>query len=123
MCSVRLLIREVRIAICTSGEPESDSSRRYCPINSRFRSLVTVIAAVIPPLPRARLPLARDQRVRRISLRYKDFRDYSVKTTNLLQAAQCITDAGDCKGSRGLATAGRASGKRQPPGNAALPGD
>src|SRR5262245_43321288 len=44
MCSVRLLIRAVRMAICTSGEPESESARRYCWINSRFRSLVTVIA-------------------------------------------------------------------------------
>src|SRR6185503_14898075 len=43
MCSVRLLIRTVKMEICTSGEPESDSSRRYSVINSRFRSLVTVI--------------------------------------------------------------------------------
>src|SRR5947207_1956604 len=48
MCSVRLLIRVVRIAICTSGDPESDSSRRYSWINSRFRSLVTVIAGRVP---------------------------------------------------------------------------
>src|SRR5262245_3435402 len=45
MCSVRLLIRTVRIAICTSGDPESESARRYCWINSFFRSLVTVIAS------------------------------------------------------------------------------
>src|SRR3954452_9598141 len=44
MCSVRLLIRVVRMAICTSGEPESLSVRRCSWINSRFRSLVTVIA-------------------------------------------------------------------------------
>src|SRR5437879_1357922 len=45
MCSVRLLIRTVRTAICTSGDPESESARRYSWINSRFRSLVTVIAS------------------------------------------------------------------------------
>src|SRR5262245_11688440 len=44
MCSVRLLIRDVRIAICTSGDPESDPERRYCSINSFFCSFVTVIA-------------------------------------------------------------------------------
>src|SRR5688500_9127196 len=40
MCSVSVLIRDVRIAICTSGEPESFSFRRYSPINSRLRSFV-----------------------------------------------------------------------------------
>src|SRR6186997_3244706 len=40
MCSVSELIRDVKIAICTSGEPESFSSRRYSPINSRLRSFV-----------------------------------------------------------------------------------
>src|SRR4051812_29167334 len=40
MCSVSELIRDVKIAICTSGEPESFSFRRYSPINSRLRSFV-----------------------------------------------------------------------------------
>src|SRR4051794_35033977 len=81
MCSVRLLIRDVRIAIWTSGDPESDSARRYCWINSVFRSLVTVIAAGESSTPAADYFAA--QAWRRISLRCFNFWDDSNKHLTL----------------------------------------
>lgn len=46
MCSVKLLIRVVRIAICTSGDPVSSSFCLNSSTSSRFRSFVIVIATV-----------------------------------------------------------------------------
>src|SRR6185369_12768206 len=98
MCSVRLLIRVVRMAIWTSGEPESDSPRRYSWINVRFRSLVTVIAGRFSPAREAG-PIAGGKRVRRISLRYYDLGLFLQETTRTYKGSNVASSAGIARAS------------------------
>src|SRR5689334_9030100 len=100
MCSVRLLIRVVRMAIWTSGEPESDSPRRYSWINVRFRSLVTVIAGRFSPAHEAG-PIAGVKRVRRISLRYYDFGLFLQETTHTYKGSNVALLLGIARASGG----------------------
>src|SRR5262245_21733295 len=56
MCSVRELIRFVSSAICTSGEPVSESLRRNCVMSSDFSSFVIDIVRLRLRFPPRRTP-------------------------------------------------------------------